>query len=133
MHKRVLSLLGLGAVLLICQCNDSGGVGGPCPSGGVCGFYDHKYTSTFYCPPAPLRPGGWFGYSWRDASHCHQECNAASSAGCDASQCDAGCDTDTGSGQWLPCTETNGGVQSNDGCFLSGFGMNGETVPCVCR
>ena len=126
------ALLVLAVLLPICRCQSSG-LDGPCSSGGVCGYYDHEYASTFYCPPAPLRPGGWYGYTWREQDRCHQECNAASSWGCDASQCDVGCQTDVGTGQWLPCTEANGGTAGGSGCFLSGSGVNGETVPCACR
>jgi hypothetical protein len=126
----------VGLVLISCltigACDDSG-LDGPCGSGGTCGFHDHRYDSTFYCPPGPLRPGGWHGYSWRDEDRCRQECAAAASWGCDASGCDAGCATDHGTGAWQPCTEAYGGTPSGSVCFLSGSGVNGETVPCACR
>ena len=118
------------AALAACQTSDvtDGGCGGR-----TCGFYDHHYSSTFYCPPAPLIPGGWYGYSWHTASRCHDECASAAGWGCDASGCDARCEIDTGSGQWLACTAENGGEETSGGCFLSGSGVRGETVPCVCR
>ena len=72
-----LLALVLSGLCLTCHSSDST-LGRPCPGGQVCGFSDHKYFSTFYCPPRPLFPGGSMGYSWRDLSHCHQECNAAS-------------------------------------------------------
>jgi hypothetical protein len=103
----------------------------PC-GGGTCGFIDHHYDSTFYCPPGPFRPGGWVGYTWRDQTHCHNECAAASDFGCDASGCDAQCNSDTGSGRWLPCDAASNGTSGPGGCFLSGSGVNGETVACVC-
>jgi len=132
MHARALAALVISGLSLACDSSDST-VGGPCSGGRVCGFFDHKYYSTFICPPNPPFPGGSFGYSWRLPSHCHQECAAASSWGCDASGCDAGCETDHGSGLWLPCTQANGGEERSDGCFLSGSGVNGETVACECR
>lgn len=106
--------------------------GAPC-GGSTCGYLDIHYDSTFYCPPAPLRPGGWYGFTWHDAQHCHEECNAAASSGCDASGCDEGCETTGGSGDWLPCSTANGGVVTPDGCWMEGSGWNGETVDCVCR
>lgn len=99
----------------------------------TCGFIDHHYDSTFYCPPAPFVPGGWYGYTWHSSAHCHDECEAAASWGCSTGSCDSSCDTDTGSGAWMACTPANGGAESTSGCFLSGSGVNGETVPCVCR
>jgi hypothetical protein len=99
----------------------------------TCGFIDHHYDSTFYCPPAPFVPGGWYGYTWHSSAHCHDECEAAASWGCSTGSCDSSCDTDTGSGAWMACTPANGGAESSSGCFLSGSGVNGETVPCVCR
>ena len=119
-------LLGLA---LACQDDDPVGASG-CP--GTCGIEDHKYFSEFYCPPGPLRPGGWVGYSWRELDHCLQECEAAASWGCDAMACATGCSSDHGSGAWLPCTAA-GGMERDDGCFLSGSGVRGETVPCSCR
>ena len=104
-----------------------------CSGGRVCGFIDHHYNSTFYCPPAPFMPGGWQGYTWRDKTHCHQECNSASSWGCDASGCDSSCENDTGPGTWNPCDAANGGTETSGGCFLEGSGVRGETVPCVCQ
>jgi hypothetical protein len=129
MRARALVALVLSGLCLTCQSSNST-LGRPC-SVGLCGFSDHKYFSTFYCPPNPPFPGGFMGYSWRDPSRCRQECNSASSSGCDTSGCD--CNTDHGSGQWLPCTEANGGVERSDGCFLAGSGVNGETIPCECR
>ena len=101
--------------------------------GSTCGFIDHRYASTFYCPPGDLRPGGWHGYVWRDLSDCHAECASAAAWGCDATGCDTSCDHDTGSGAWLPCTPENGGQETSHGCYLAGSGVNGETVACVCR
>lgn len=132
MRKVGLALVGLTILLPTVRCHDSV-VDGSCPSGGVCGYYDHRYASTFYCPPAPLRPGGWQGYVWRDQDHCRQECDAAASWGCNASECYSGCENDTGSGQWRPCDEANGGVISGGGCFLATSGVRGETVPCACQ
>jgi hypothetical protein len=102
---------------------------GGCPSGQACGFVDHKYFSTFRC-----QFGGAMGYSWRDLDHCGQECNAAASFGCDASACASGCVADHGTGDWLACTPVNGAIEQAGGqCFLSGSGVRGETIPCVCR
>jgi hypothetical protein len=123
----LIVLAGLG---LACGSSDSA-VGQPCP-GRTCGIYDHKYFSTFYCPPNPPFPGGAMGYSWRDLDKCIQECSSAASWGCDVSGCASGCQTDHGTGQWIPCASA-GGVERESGCFLSGSGVNGETVPCVCR
>lgn len=118
---------------LLAACEESDFSDGlPC-HGGTCGYIDHRYDSTFYCPPAPFIPGGWYGYSWHSEDHCHQECATAASWGCNASGCDAGCETDHGSAAWVPCTTANGGAVTSAGCFLSSSGVNGETVPCVCR
>lgn len=124
------------AVLLIglgigCDTSDVS-EGGPC-RGGTCGYLDTHYNSTFYCPPRPLVPGGWYGYSWHSNANCHDECAAASNWGCDASNCDAVCDQPTGSGTWLPCNPANGGTVTAGGCSLASSGVHGETVPCVCR
>lgn len=130
MGKAPLAALGIVA-LVACTTSDVTD-GTPC-GGRTCGYIDHRYSSTFYCPPGPFMPAGWHGYTWRAEAHCHDECAAAASWGCDASACDAGCDVDTGSGQWLPCTAENGGEVTGSGCFLSGSGVRGETVSCVCR
>ena len=118
------------SALAACQTSDV--TGGGC-GGRTCGYYDRHYDSEFYCPPAPFIPGGWHGYTWHSSSHCHDECDAAAAWGCSTASCDAGCDVDTGSGQWLPCTAENGGEETSSGCFLAGSGVSGETVPCVCR
>lgn len=90
---------------------------------------DHEYFSTFRC-----QFGGAMGYSWRALSHCDQECNAAASFGCDANACASGCVADHGTGDWLACTPVNGATERPGGqCFLSGSGVRGETIPCVCR
>jgi hypothetical protein len=124
MQARVLSALLLAVTCLACS-EDDGLPAGVCPSGTVCGFEDHKYFSTYVC-------GGMsVGYSWRDQGHCVQQCAAAAGWSCDTSTCN--CSVDHGSGSWLPCNEANGGEESSGGCFLSGSGMNGETVACVCR
>jgi hypothetical protein len=123
-------VLAFALVGLLLACHDDDTVGaGPCA--GTCGIEDHKYFSEFYCPPRPLQPGGWVGYSWRDLDHCLQECDAAAGWGCDATGCAAGCSTDHGSGGWLSCAAASG-VENADGCFLSGSGVRGETVSCVC-
>jgi hypothetical protein len=132
MRKLVFVAVALAGTLFACHSTDSTLRGG-CPSGRTCGYSDHHYDSTFYCPPRPLIPGGGYGFTWRDPDHCHQECVAASSSGCDASGCDASCATDSGTGEWLPCTEANGGTERSGGCFLAGSGVNGEQVPCECR
>jgi hypothetical protein len=104
----------------------------PC-GGGTCGYFDHHYNSTFYCPPAPFVPGGWYGYTWHDEADCHEECATASGWGCSTGGCDTGCDQDVGSGAWVPCDAANGGAVTTSGCYLDGSGVTGETVACVCR
>ena len=136
MRRRALAVVALSAAAVAaaaigCRLSDLSG-GGGCGSG-RCGYLDHRYDSIFYCPPRDLIPGGWSGYSWRDPSQCLGECAAAANWGCDASGCDASCEIDAGSGSWLPCDAANGGTQTASGCFLSGSGVSGETVPCVCR
>ncbi|MBZ5638336.1 MAG: hypothetical protein LAO51_06205 [Acidobacteriia bacterium] len=124
MRTRVLVVLLLAVTCLTCQSSDSGLSGG-CSAGKVCGFYDHKYFATYYCGSMGI------GYSFRDPAACVQQCNAASSWGCDASGCN--CSVDHGTGAWLPCTAANNAEERSGSCFLSGSGMNGETVPCVCN
>ena len=124
MRTRVLFALLFAATCLTCDAGNPN-LGGGCSSGRVCGFYDHKYFSTYYCG------GTGIGYSWRDQTHCGIQCGAASGWGCDASSCD--CSVDHGTGNWLPCTAANGGEVRSGECFLSGSGMNGETVVCVCQ
>ena len=128
MRSRLLALVVLATALtcLTCQTGDTG-VGGGCPSGQVCGFVDHKFFSTYYCG------GMGVGFSWREQSACLEQCNVAASWGCDASACSGNCAIDHGTGGWLPCTSANGGVENTGSCFLSGSGVNGETVPCVCN
>lgn len=123
-----LVAIALAGVILITGCGDASTAAAACPSGQSCGFLDHKYFSTFVCSF-----GGGMGFSWRDLNHCGQECNSAAGFGCNATGCGAGCATDHGSGEWLPCTSANGGAERSDHCFLSGSGVNGETIPCVCR
>jgi len=106
---------------------------GLCGARQTCGYIDQHFNSTFYCPPAPFVPGGWYGYTWHDMSNCHEECSTAASWGCNAGGCDAGCDVDVGTDAWLACDEANGGRETSSGCFLSESGVNGETVPCACR
>jgi hypothetical protein len=113
-------LLGLGTA---CPTSDSTDTR-PCGSS-LCGFYDHKYFATFYCPMG-------MGYSYRDPNHCLQECASAVSFGCDAGSCASGCAEDHGTGQWLACTEANNGTVTSSGCFLAGSDVSGETVSCVC-
>ena len=38
-----------------------------------------------------------------------------------------------GTDAWLVCDETNGGRETENGCFLAESGVNGETVSCACR
>jgi hypothetical protein len=128
---RVPEALAFALVASVLACHDDDTVGGG-PCAGTCGIEDHKYFSEFYCPPGPLRPGGWVGYSWRDLDACLKECDAAAGWGCQTGDCAAGCTTDHGTGAWLSCTSA-GGVERDDGCFLSGSGVRGETVPCICR
>lgn len=130
MRRPILAAVALTVAVLACHTGVDDDT--PCP-GGTCGFLDQRYDSTFYCPPQPFVPGGWVGYSWRSNARCHDECATAAAWGCYASGCDAGCDVDHGTGQWLACDGTNGGQVSVRGCFLPGSGVNGETVSCVCH
>ena len=109
---------------LVSSCGSDSPPGGSCPAGQACGFIDHQYFSTFTCSV------GRIGYSWRDLVHCGQECKAAANFGCDASGCNC---SDHGTGAWLACTSANNATEKSDKCILSGSGINGETIPCVCR
>lgn len=115
-----------------CDTSDSSDHG-LCGGARTCGYIDQHFDSTFYCPPAPFVPGGWYGYTWHEESHCHEECTSAASFGCSTGGCDEGCATDVGTDTWLVCNEANGGSETSGGCFLRGSGVNGETVPCACR
>lgn len=127
----IASAIVLAGIAAGCDTSDVSG-SGPCGAG-TCGYLDRHYNSTFYCPPQPLIPGGWYGYSWHSNAHCHEECSTASGWGCDAGNCDAGCDQPVGSGSWIPCNAANGGEVVATGCYLESSGVHGETVPCVCR
>ena len=119
----VLALL-IAAACLSCS-DDDPTSSGKCPSGEVCGFVDHVYTSTYDCGTGQL------AYTWRDQDHCVEQCIDAQSAGCDVSACD--CSGDLGTGNWLPCTADNGGRECTCGCILEESGPAGEVVPCDCR
>jgi hypothetical protein len=103
METLVAAAIILAALAVGCDTSESTN-DGHCAGGGACGYHDHRCDSTFYCPPAPFVPGGWFGYTWHDNANGHEECEAATSWGC-----------------------------SPGGCFLDGSGVTGETVACVCR
>lgn len=126
MRLRILAVLTLAAAALACPSDDSV-VGGRCPSGKTCGFYDHKYFSEYTCGAMSV------GFSWRDLSDCVQQCGVAANWGCDAASCESLCAQDHGTGAWLPCNAANNAEERADGCFLPGSGLYGETVPCACN